>query len=309
MGTPEIARVILQKLHEQAYDIVAVFAQPDRPSGRGHKLQSPPVAEYATQHGLTLYQPDKLKDPAIVSVFDELKPDYIVVAAYGRILPEYILNAASKECLNVHASLLPKYRGAAPINYSLLEGESETGVSIMRVVKELDAGPVFLMRSLEITDADDAVSLTERLSHLGAEALLAAIEQIEINNLKPIEQDHTKSTYAHKLSRETAVLKFDRSAQSIVNQVRALVPWPVAQTTLADQPLKVYVAKALAGRAMNVAPGTIVHIGREGWTVATADCDVLLCDLQLHGKKRMSAYDLANGLRLKPGTRLTEEMK
>lgn len=302
MGTPEIARVILEKLHSVC-DIVAVFAQPDRPAGRGHKLQSPPVALYAKEHHLPLHQPEKLKTPEMMALFQALSPDYIVVAAYGRILPEYILTAAKRECLNVHASLLPKYRGAAPINYSLLNGDTMTGVSIMRVVKELDAGAVFLTKEIAVTPEDDAITLTDKMAHVGADAVVEAIAGIEAGNLNAVEQEHSQMTYAHKLSRELAVIDFSKSARDIVNQVRALVPWPVASATLDQQALKVYGARQLTTKSKGE-PGEIVHLSREGWTVVTGDGDLLIHDVQLHGKRRMPAFDLANGLRLKVGVKL-----
>lgn len=303
MGTPEFAKTILQSLNEQSFPILAVFAQPDKPAGRGKKLQSSPVALYAKEQNLPLYQPHKIRDPEALRVLEDLKADFIVVAAYGKILPDRVLKAAKVDCINVHASLLPKYRGAAPINYCLLEGESETGVAIMRVVQELDAGAVYLAKSLPITDQDDAISLTQKLAVLGAEALVESLEAIVNQGLKAQEQDHQASTYAPKLNKELSDVDWAKSSQDIFNQVRGLVPWPVAQTHLEGKRLRLFKSQVLTGSS-DAAPGTITHMGSSGWTVSTGSSDLLIQEVQLEGKKRMNAFDLSNGLRLEPGRRL-----
>ena len=297
MGTPEIAKTILAHLHAQDFPIVAVFAQPDRPKGRGKKMQSPPVAEFAKEHNLPLFQPETTKDDSILQKIEELAPDYIVVAAYGQILPKRLLAAPKKECLNVHASLLPKYRGAAPINYCLLNGDDQTGVSIMRVVPKLDAGPVFLAESFAITDDMDAVTLTNKMAEVGAQALVKTLLGLEAGELTAVEQDESQVTYAHKLSREMSAIDWNKSARDIFNQVRALVPWPVAFATLEGEPLKVHKASVL-NESPKGNPGEVVHISQKGWTVVCAEGALLLQDVQVQGKKRMSAFDVANGMRL-----------
>ena len=297
MGTPEIAKTILAHLHAQNFPIVAVFAQPDRPKGRGKKMQSPPVAEFAKEHNLPLFQPETTKDDSILSKIEELAPDYIVVAAYGQILPKRLLQAPKKECLNVHASLLPRYRGAAPINYCLLNGDKETGVSIMRVVPKLDAGPVFLADSFPITDDLDAVTLTEKMADVGAKALVKTLLGLEAGELTATEQDELQVTYAHKLSREMSAINWNKPARDIFNQVRALVPWPVAVTTLENEPLKVHKASVL-DESPKGTPGQVVHVAKQGWTVVCGEGALLLQELQVQGKKRMSAFDVANGMRL-----------
>lgn len=303
MGTPEIAATILKRLHAENYPISAVIAQPDKPQGRGHKLQSPPVAVFAKEKNLTLYQPTKLRDPEVIEKIKSFEPDYLVVAAYGRILPDEILSIAKKESLNVHASILPLYRGAAPINQVLLDDCAKTGVSIMRVVKELDAGPVFLIKEISITDADDAATLTHKLAELGATALVEALQRIETEGLKPTEQDHSRATHVGKIERSLSLVNWNKPAREIFNQIRALIPWPVSQTKIGDKILKLYSSEVLTQKSSAV-PGTLIHISPSGWTVTTASSDLLIKEVQLEGKKRMNAFDLANGLRLEVPAKL-----
>lgn len=302
MGTPEFARVILEHiLKTNDYDVIGVYAQPDKPSGRGNKLSSPPVATFAKEQNLTLRQPIKVRDPQVLQELRDANADFIIVAAYGKILPDDVMASAKIECLNVHASLLPKYRGAAPINQAILNNERETGVAIMRVVTELDAGPVFLAKSILIDESDDAATLTTKLAHLGAHALTEAMQNILTDKQKPTEQVHTLSTYAPKLDKTLSPIEWNRDSRVISNQVRALVTWPVAETSLDEARIKIFTCKPLQENS-HEPPGTVVHIGKEGWTVATKDHNILVTEVQVPGKKRMSAFDAANGLRLKIGT-------
>lgn len=301
LGTPDFARVILAKLHAEGFPILAVVVQPDKPSGRGQKMQLPPVAIFAKENSLKLYQPEKVRDETFLQELTALKPDYIIVAAYGKILPESLLQIPRKDCLNVHASLLPRYRGAAPINHALLNDEKETGIAIMRVVKELDAGPVFLEKRIVISDGDDALSLTEKLAEIGAGALIETLEKIEKEKLHPIEQNHAASTYVPKLAKTLSLIDWKKNAREIFNQVRALIPWPAAQTKILGKNLKIYRTK-VAGQKSQGILGEIIHMAKDGWTVVTGEGDLLVSDVQLEGKKRMSAFDVANGLRLRVGT-------
>lgn len=303
MGTPEFARVILEALWEAGYPIVGVAAQPDKPAGRGQQLLSPPVARFAIQKQLLLMQPPKIRGDAVLSQIQNLAPDYIIVAAYGKILPPKLLKIPKRDCLNVHASLLPQYRGAAPVNHALLDDKKETGVCLMRVVPELDAGPVFLAESLSIHDDDDAKTLTGKLSQLGSHALLKALPLIESGAILPLPQESQKATHAAKLSREMSVISWQDSSRKIFNTVRALVPWPVAETLVHGKRLRIYSSDCLP-QGESGAPGEIVHIGQWGITVATGQGHVLLKSVQLEGKKRMPAFDVANGLRLECGVKL-----
>ena len=302
MGTPEFARVILEHLHKtNAYDIVAVYAQPDKPSGRGNKLSSPPVASFAKEKHLNLRQPPKIRDPLVLQELRDTQADFIIVAAYGKILPDEVMKSSKIEFLNVHASLLPKYRGAAPINQALLNNEKATGIAIMRVVTELDAGPVFLTQSLPIGESEDAATLTTKLAHLGANALIEAMHKILTEKLTPSEQDHSLSTYAPKLDKNLSPIDWNRESRAIFNQVRALIPWPIAETSLNGERIKIFGCKLLAENSRET-PGTVAHISKEGWTIATKDHNILVTEVQVPGKKRMNAFDAANGLRLKVGT-------
>lgn len=299
MGTPEFAQNVLEKLLEAGQNIVAVVTQPDKPQGRGQKVFSPPVAACAKKNGLHVLQPEKLSDSAFQKKIKELEPDFIVVAAYGKFIPEKILSCAKIDCLNVHPSLLPEYRGAAPIHRAILDGKKETGVSIMRVTNEMDAGPVFLQKKIPITESDTSLTLSAKLANLGGELMNETIEKILNQKIKPQNQDTKKITYAAKLSRELSKIDWSQNSERIFNQIRGLLPWPAAQTTLNGQTLKIYASSRLHEKSGHK-PGQIVHIGKQGLTVATGDFDLLVTELQLEGKKRMNAFDLSHGLRLEP---------
>lgn len=299
MGTPEFACVILQRLYESSHQVVGVFAQPDKPVGRGQKMQSPPVALFAKEKKLPLFQPLRIRDAKVLQNIKDLVPDFIVVAAYGKILPAELLEIPKFECLNVHASLLPQYRGAAPIHYALWHDEKETGVTIMRVVEKLDAGPIFLEKKIKITDADTALTLTGKLADLGAWALIETLDSYQ-TDWQPKQQDESQATCAPKLKKEMALIDWTKSARRIFNQIRALQPWPIAETTLARKRLRIFAANVLnektAGR-----PGEIVHLSGQGWTVVTGDGVLLVKEVQLDGKKKMLAFEAANGMRLRVG--------
>ncbi len=297
MGTPDFAQVILKHLHQSGANIVAVFAQPDRPSGRGQQLTCPPVALWAKANGLSVFQPENLKNDFTVNHIAALNPDFIVAAAYGNLLPERILRTPKQESLNVHASLLPHYRGAAPINYALLNGDAQTGVSIMRMVKQLDAGPVFATRALPLLPEDNAITLTYKLAKLGGELLITTIGDILAGSCKPTEQNDTAASYAPKLTKEMGVIDWTQPAVHIFNRVRAMLPWPIAFTTLRGEPLKIY-GCTVTHQQLSASPGTVVSLEKNGWLVATGQGGLLITEVQLMGKKRMSAFDLTNGLRL-----------
>ncbi|MBQ8851767.1 MAG: methionyl-tRNA formyltransferase, partial [Oscillibacter sp.] len=226
MGTPEFAVASLKRLVEDGHEICGVFTQPDKPKNRGHKLAFSPVKEYALTQDLTVYQPLKMRDGEAYGIVEALKPELIVVAAYGKILPEDILNFPRLGSINVHSSLLPKYRGAAPINWAILDGEAETGVSIMYMAKELDAGDVILQKTTAISDEEDALQLTIRLAELGAQALAETVVALGNGTAARTPQDHEKHTYASMLSKEMSPIDWTHSARSIDCQVRGLIPWP-----------------------------------------------------------------------------------
>ena len=299
MGTPDFAVASLKRLVEDGHDICGVFTQPDKPKNRGHKLAFSPVKEYALSQDLAVYQPLKMRDGEAMSIVEELAPELIVVAAYGKILPEDILNYPKYGSINVHSSLLPKYRGAAPINWAILDGEAETGVSIMYMAKELDAGDVILQKATAIGEDEDALALTTRLAELGAEALAEAVEGLKNGTASRTPQDGSKQTYASMLSKEMSPIDWSRPARAIDCQVRGLIPWPCASTERAGQRFKVY--RAAPGRKTDKAPGTILAAGKMGIEVACGDGQSLcITELQAEGGKRMaaSAYLLGHPIQI-----------
>ena len=290
MGTPDFAVASLAALLEQGHEVCGVFTQPDKPKNRGHKLTPSPVKEYALSQGLTVYQPQKMRDGEALAIVQELAPELIVVAAYGKILPEEILQTPPYGSINVHSSLLPKYRGAAPINWAILDGEAETGVSIMYMAKELDAGDVILQKTTPIGPEEDAQGLTLRLAALGAEALAEAVAALKAGTAERTPQDHSRMTYASMLSKEMSPVDWTRSAHAISCQIRGLIPWPCASTeTITGQPMKLFAASE-TGEQTSAKPGTVLAAGKQGIDVACGDGKVLrLTDIQAQGGKRMSA--------------------
>ena len=275
MGTPDFAVSSLKRLVEDGHELCGVFTQPDKPKNRGHKLTPSPVKEYALSQGLEVYQPLKMRDGEAFSVVEQLAPELIVVAAYGKILPEDILNFPKYGSINVHSSLLPKYRGAAPINWAILDGETETGVSIMYMAKELDAGDVILQKTTPIGPEEDALSLTIRLAELGAEALSETVTALGNGTAGRMPQDGSKMTYASMLSREMSPIDWSRSAHAVSCQVRGLIPWPCATTdVISGEQMKLYKVQE-TGADTSARPGTILAAGKAGIDIACGDGKVL----------------------------------
>ena len=287
MGTPDFAVASLKRLVEDGHEICGVFTQPDKPKNRGHKLAFSPVKEYAITQNLAVYQPLKMRDGEAMGIVETLDPELIVVAAYGKILPEDILNYPKYGSINVHSSLLPKYRGAAPINWAILDGEAKTGVSIMYMAKELDAGDVILQKTTPISDGEDAQMLTARLAALGADALSEAVVALGNGTATRMPQGDV-FTYASMLSREMSAIDWSRSARAIDCQVRGLIPWPCAAAELAGTKFKIF--RTVPGNATEKAPGTILSAGKQGIEVACGDGKSLyITELQAEGGKRMAA--------------------
>lgn len=290
MGTPDFAVASLKRLVEDGHELCGVFTQPDKPKNRGHKLTPSPVKEYALSQGLEVYQPLKMRDGEAFSIVERLAPELIVVAAYGKILPEDILNFPKYGSINVHSSLLPKYRGAAPINWAILDGEETTGVSIMYMAKELDAGDVILQKTTPIDPREDALALTTRLAELGAEALSETVAALQDGTAVRTPQDGSKMTYASMLTKEMSPVDWTRSAHAISCQIRGLIPWPCATTdVISGEPMKLYAAEE-TGADTSAQPGTIVAAGKAGIDIACGDGKLLrLTELQAQGGKRMTA--------------------
>lgn len=289
MGTPDFAAVSLERLIADGHEICGVFTQPDKPRNR-NKVTFSPVKECALAHDLPVYQPVTLKDGTALETVRQLAPELIVVVAYGRILPEDLLKIPTYGSVNVHASLLPKYRGAAPINRAILDGETETGVSIMYLVKELDAGDVLRVAKTPIGPEETAPELWDRLAALGAQALSETIPTLADGTAVATPQDGTKATYAAMLSRELSPVDWTRSAHAVSCQVRGLLPWPCASTDVINgEPMKLYAVKE-TGETTSAAPGTIVAAGKQGIDIACGDGKLLrVTELQAQGGKRMAA--------------------
>lgn len=290
MGTPDFAVASLRRLVEDGHEICGVFTQPDKPKNRGHKLMPTPVKEYAITKDLAVYQPPTLRNKENLELIQSLAPELTVVAAYGKLLPEDILNVPFLGSINVHSSLLPKYRGAAPINWAVLNGETETGVTIMYMAKELDAGDIILQRPTSIGKEEDAQALTVRLAELGAEALSEAVKSIAAGTASRTPQDHARHSYAPMLGKELSPVDWTRSAHEIACQVRGLLPWPCASTdVISGEEMKLYSALE-TGERTAVYPGAILAAGKQGIDIACGDGKVLrVTELQAKGGKRMSA--------------------
>lgn len=305
MGTPEPAVTILQELISAKHEILCVVTQPDRPKGRGQKITCPPVKELALNHSLPIEQPEKVKrNPVFTSLIKSLEPDIVVVVAYGKILPKEILDIPRYGCLNIHASLLPKYRGAAPIQWALLNGEKETGVTIMKLDERLDTGDIILQEKVIVDQEDNALSLSKKLFTKAGQLLLAALEQIKSNKVKFIKQNDKKATFAPLITKGSGEIDWKKSADEIHNRIRAMVPWPGAQTIFRKKLLKILQAKIHGCEKTNKTqlPGTIVEIVKGvGFVVAAGGGNIMISDVQPEGKRRMSAYDFVIGYDVKIG--------
>ncbi len=303
MGTPDFAACILEKLIHAGHEVVAVVTQPDKEKGRGKELSFPPVKELALKFGLTVYQPVKVRNPEFIQLIRELAPEAIIVAAFGQILPKDLLDIPPFGCINVHASLLPKYRGSAPIQYAILNGEEETGITIMYMDQGIDTGDMILRRSIPIAPDETGGSLHDKLAELGADLIVEALEQLAAGKAVRIPQDHSQATYVKMLDKEMGYIDFTASAVAIERMIRGLNPWPSAYTRLNGKTLKLWRAEV---EELNTPtePGVVAEIRKDAIVVGTGDKALVIRELQLEGKKRMTADAFLRGYPIAAGTRL-----
>lgn len=301
MGTPDFALDTMRGLIEAGLQMVAVYTQPDRPKGRGKKLTPPPVKELALQHNIPVYQPQKLRDPVAVEELRALAPDLIVVVAYGQILPQSVLDIPQYGCINVHASLLPKYRGAAPLNKVIVDGETETGVTTMLMDIGLDTGDMLIKRTLAIGPDETAGQLHDRMAPLGREAMEETLRQLCAGTLQPEKQDDAETCYASMMKKEDGLIDWSLPAGQIHNLVRGLDPWPAAYTSLGGETLKISKTRVETGSGE---AGSIVSADEHGVRVACGEGVLEIGELQLPGKRKMLAADFLRGHSLPAGSQL-----
>jgi len=303
-GTPQFAVPPLARLLGSPHQVVGVITQPDRPRGRGQHVTASPVKLVAVTHGVPVIQPTQLRDAAFLAQVRALAPDIGVVAAYGRILPQQVLDLPPRGLVNVHASLLPRWRGAAPIHRAVMAGDSVTGITIMRVVLALDAGPMLARVEVPITPDDTSESLEPRLASAGADLLLDTLDRLAIGPIPEVPQDESQVTYADRLQRAESVVQWSRAATDIDRQIRGLQPWPLAVVTIDGRRLALLHSSVIAS-APGTAPGTIVRASGDDLHIAAGDGVVAITRLKPEGRRPMSVRDWLNGVAVTPGTTVT----
>lgn len=294
MGTPEFAVPSLEALVAAGYPILAVITQPDRPKGRGRTMAPSEVKVAAQKHALQVLEPERVRDEEFLRGFLEIKADMAVLVAFGQILPKAMIEAYKYGIVNVHPSLLPKYRGAAPINWALIRGDAETGVTTMRIGEGVDSGDIFLQEKVPILPDEDYGSLETRLAQVGARLLLETIEGLVAGRVSPVPQDHAAATFAPKIGKEDTHIEWDAPAQQIVNLIRGLSPAPAPYSLLKGKQLKIFAAGCEPG-SPQAAPGTVLDLTEKGLRVAAKDGFVVLREVQMEGKKRMGVKDFLRG--------------
>jgi methionyl-tRNA formyltransferase len=299
MGTPHFACPTLKMLVDRGENVMAVVTQPDRPKGRGQQLQFPPVKELALRHNIPVMQPVKVRAPEVIESIRELAPELIIVVAFGQILPKALLDIPRYGCINIHASLLPRYRGAAPLNWCIINGEKETGITTMLMDVGLDTGDMLLKRTTAITPEDDAASLHDRLSLLGAATMAETLDLLLAGEFRPEKQDDALSCYAPMLKKELGEIDWNSPTENIVNLVRGLTPWPGAYTKIDGKMVKIHKVHAGSGSG---APGELLKTDRDGIEAATQDGSIIIEELQLEGKKRLKAAEFLAGCKLEAGS-------
>lgn len=302
MGTPGFAVPSLNALIESEDEVVGVVTKADKPQGRGQRIESPPIKILSQQYGIPILQPEKLKTEEFFNELRIFNPDLICVTAYGKILPKNILELPPCGCINVHASLLPKYRGAAPINWAIINGEKNTGITTMLMNEGMDTGDILLQEEMPIDEEDTGETLSEKLSHIGAELLIQTIKLLKENKLSPIPQDHSKATYASMLKKEDGLIDWSKSAQEIKNSIRGTLPWPGAYTFLEGKNLKIYRAIVSLGQGK---PGLVIISTTGTLRVATGAGAIDIHELQIEGGRRLPTEAFLSGRKIKEGIMLS----
>lgn len=297
MGTPAFSVPILEGLVDEGYDVIGVVTQPDRPVGRKRVLTPPPVKQAALDLNLPIFQPEKISQSTELEEIIALNPDLIVTAAFGQFLPERLLKTPTHGAINVHASLLPKYRGGAPVHYSIINGDKETGVTIMEMIKKMDAGDILAQEAIPILATDDVGSMFDKLSLLGKELLLKTLPELLANKITPIQQDESLVSFSPNISREEEKIDWTKTAQEIDCQVRGMRPWPVAYTMYQDKRWKMWDVQPVQDKTTDKSPGTIIFKDKHHLQVACGDASVLqLNTIQPAGKGQLSMTDFLNGV-------------
>lgn len=305
MGTPESAVAALERILSDGHEVIAVWTQPDKPAGRGDKLHSSPVKDFALNHGLKIEQPARIKTAEAKQLFASYGADIAVVVAYGRILPKEFLEAPRKGCINVHYSLLPKYRGAAPVNWAIVRGEEVTGVTTMFIEEALDSGPILLQRETQIGKTETAAELMQRLSHIGAELLSETLDRL--GEISPRVQDHSEATLAPMLDRSDGLIDWSAAATTIERAVRGFQPWPNAFTHYKSRRLILWSSEVVNEKSEDASPGTVAsESGGELVINCGHQTQLRILELQPEAKRRMSAREFLNGAHMKIGDRLGE---
>jgi methionyl-tRNA formyltransferase len=302
MGTPDFAAVTLDKLIASKHELIGVVTQPDKQKGRTQEVSFSPVKELAIKHNIPVYQPIKVREPEFLEMIKAMAPEVIVVAAFGQILPKALLEIPPGGCINVHGSLLPKYRGAAPIQYSIIDGESETGITIMYMDVGIDTGDMILQAKLPIAENETGGSLFDKMAHLGADLLLEALGQLEAGTSARIVQDNELASYVKVLNKDMGKMDFSQPAVKLEQLIRGLNPWPSAYTFLDGKTLKLWQANVEPQNKSNTRPGEVVELRKDSFVVATGDGNLVIRELQLEGKKRMMADAFLRGYPIAIGT-------
>lgn len=307
MGTPEIAAIVLKSVLASRHEVIAVVTQTDKPKGRGHEMAFPPVKEVALEAGIPVLQPQRARDEAFIEELRALNPDIILVAAYGKLLPKAILDMPKFGCINVHASLLPKYRGASPIQWAVLNGDEKSGVTIMHMAETMDTGDIIMTEEVVLAKDETAGTLHDKLADIGGPLLVTAMDALETGRAPRIRQNDEEATHVTMLDKTMGNMDFSKSAVQLERWIRGLNPWPTAYTKLDSKMLKLWKAEVVPAEELKKEekvgmPGTILAVGKDSFDVLTGDGALRIKELQLEGKRKMTAEEFLRGFKLEAGT-------